>query len=110
MDDGSGLTADRSGLPAGTVSVFRHANDGGLLLLVLAVAGAVVGAGTLRAGVLRGGGYFHADGGGDDHHGCLAADLFNSVSQLRSGGAGVCVGHRNWIDPAGTGMAAALPE
>src|SRR5271167_4617022 len=110
MDDGGGAAADRSGLPAREILVFGYADDGSLFFLVFAVAGAVVGAGTLCAGVLRGGRYVDADDGGERDYGGVAADLFVSVSYLRGGGAGVGVRYWDWDEPGGVGRAAALSQ
>ena len=61
--DGSGIAAaGRSGLPARTLHVRRLALNVSLLCVVLALAGAVVGAGTLRARLLCRWGHADADG------------------------------------------------
>ena len=87
-----------------------HADQRDLFLLVFAFAGVVVGAGTLRAGILCRGRHADADGGGQRHHCGVAADLFDPVSHLRSGRTGLGVGYWNRNQPAGAGLAAALQE
>src|ERR1017187_5584267 len=80
MDDGGGDSVDRSGVPAGKVSVRRHADQRYVFLLVLAFPGVLVGSGG------------------------LCARLF------RSGGAGVGVGYWDWGEFGGASLPAALPQ
>ncbi len=89
----------------GKFLICRYADQRGLFFLVLAFAGAVVGAGALRAGILCGGRYAHADGCGQRDYGGVAAGVFILVSYLRRGGAGVGVGYWNWSEPSGAGAA-----
>ena len=81
-----------------------------LLLLVLAFAGAVVGAGIVCARVLCRRRHAYADGRGQRDYGGVAAGVFDSLSRVRSGRAGVGVGYWNWSESAGAGLAAASQE
>src|ERR1700678_951273 len=110
MDDGGGAAADRPGLPARAISIFGCGDYGSLFFLVFAFAGAVVGAGTLCSGVLCGGRYADADDGGERDHGGVVADLFFSVSHLRSDRAGVGVRYWDWDEPVGAGLVTALSQ
>ena len=91
MDDGRRLPADRSGLSPRTISGFRHADDRRLFFLVLALAGALVGPGTLRPRLLRR--RRHADSHGRRYgdHERVVAGVFAALSQLRRS--------RVWLTP-----------
>src|ERR1700722_3242412 len=110
MDDGGGPSVDRSGVPARKVYFCRRADQRGLFLLVLPFAGVVVGPGTVRARILRGGGHAHANGSGHSDYGSVAAGVFAFVSRLRSSRAGVGVGYWDWHEFAGACFSAALSE
>src|SRR5271154_2706886 len=110
MDDGRRLPADRSGLPPRTLLGFRYANHGCIFLLVLAVARAVVGPGALRPRLLRRWRHAHSHGCRHVDHQRFVADLFAALPQVRRGWPGL--GFRYWhrSEPAGAGLAAALPK
>ena len=102
--------ADRPGLSAGKVFVRRHPDQRDLFFLVLALSGAVVRAGSLRARLLCRRRHDNPNDRGHCHYARVASGLLDLVSRLWRRGPGVGLRHRNWRQSGGPRWTAALSK